>query len=403
MKTRLAVVVSHPIQHFAPWHREVAQRNNVDLKVLFCCDWGVTTYRDPDFGVDLAWDVPLLDGYDHQFLPIARRPEQLSFRSVDNPTVGAALDAFRPDVVKLFGYAYATTWRVAAWARRRRVPVLLYSDSNASVRHRLPKRAIKALVVGGFYRFVDGAMFVGDNNRRYHQRYGLPDERLFEGMLPVDVKRLLGSVPDVSEARTEVRRQLNIPQNSRVVVFSGKLIARKRAEDLIYACGALCRAGLLVDAILLGDGPDKALLQQLAADVAPGRVHFVGFVNQRAIGRYYAAADALAVPSSYDPHPLVVTEGSSFGLPVLASDKLGCIGDADTVRPSQNSLIHRCGDVVGLAANIRCLIENDELRRSLAGGARQIALGQDVSVAAERLEVAAERLRVLGKRRLVFD
>src|SRR5262245_17700063 len=131
MAVRLAIVVSHPIQHFAPWHREVAKLPEIDLRVFFCCDWGSETYFDPDFATEVKWDIPLLDGYEHEFLAIHQRPKNLSYSQVDNPDVGVALDRFYPDVVKVFGYGFKTNWRVENWARAKRRPLLLYSDSNA--------------------------------------------------------------------------------------------------------------------------------------------------------------------------------------------------------------------------------------------------------------------------------
>ena len=92
MKPRLAVVLSHPIPNFAAWHRAVAAAGEIELKVLFCCDWGIAEYVDPQFGRAVRWDVPLLEGYDFEMLPIRRRPEKLRFREVDNPGVGEALD-----------------------------------------------------------------------------------------------------------------------------------------------------------------------------------------------------------------------------------------------------------------------------------------------------------------------
>ena len=181
MALKLAVVTSHPIQHFAPWHREIARLGGVDLRVFFCCDWGVNEYLDPEFQIKIKWDIPLLEGYEHEFLPMPRRPERLSFWEVDNPTVGAALDRFAPDVVQVFGYARRTNWRTVGWAKRRSVPVLLYSDSNVKTDVSLWRRAAKRVVVRRFYDRVDGAFYCGDNNRDYHRRYGLPPERLFPG------------------------------------------------------------------------------------------------------------------------------------------------------------------------------------------------------------------------------
>src|SRR5438128_2569546 len=107
-RLRLAIVVSHPIQHFAPWYREIAKLPEIELKLFYCCDWGSENYRDPGFGVDIKWDIPLLEGYDFAFLPIRKRPQSMSFWALDNPSVGGALDDFDPDVVQVYGYASRT-------------------------------------------------------------------------------------------------------------------------------------------------------------------------------------------------------------------------------------------------------------------------------------------------------
>jgi hypothetical protein len=177
-KLKVAVIVSHPIQHFAPWHRAVAKAGEIDLRVFFCCRWGVDSYKDPQFGTEFKWDVPLLDGYEHEFLPIAKTPEKLSFMTINNP-VEAALDRFQPDVVKVFGYFYRTNWRAAWWARKNGVPVLLYSDSQANRKRGFARSLVKNVVVRGFYRLVDGAIYVGEQNREYHSRFGMPEARLF--------------------------------------------------------------------------------------------------------------------------------------------------------------------------------------------------------------------------------
>ncbi len=71
MSFRLAIVISHPIQYYAPIYRELAKLPGLELKVFFACDWGVQPSLDPGFGQTFAWDVPLLEGYAHEFLPIA--------------------------------------------------------------------------------------------------------------------------------------------------------------------------------------------------------------------------------------------------------------------------------------------------------------------------------------------
>ena len=65
---KLAVIASHPIQYQAPVWRSLAQLPGLDVHAYFGSDHSVRGYRDPGFGVEFKWDVPLLDGYPHLFL-----------------------------------------------------------------------------------------------------------------------------------------------------------------------------------------------------------------------------------------------------------------------------------------------------------------------------------------------
>ena len=399
MTLRLAVVVSHPIQHFAPWHREVARLPDVDLRVFFCCDWGLREYFDPQFQVNLKWDIPLLEGYDHEFLPIESRPKRLGFWEVDNPSVGTALARFRPHVVQVFGYARRTNWRVVSWARRNAASVLLYSDSNAKSEVVWWRRAAKSVIVRWFYGHVDGALYCGDNNRLYHMNYGLPSERLFPGGLPVDRARLLKSVPDRALMRSAVRERHGIPPDSFVVMSCGKYASHKRPIDLAQAVGTLGRKGAPVWALLVGEGPERERIEAYCQSTGTRNVTLTGFVNQQAIGEYYAASDALAVTSEIDAHPLTVTEASSFGLPILVSDRVGCIGTQDTARPDENAIVYPCGDSERLASAVD-LLRNDRNRYSrMSDASIAISETQDVTVLAKGLADVSRRLHEMGPRR----
>lgn len=399
MPPRLAIIVSHPIQYFAPWHRELARLPDVELRVFFCCDWGVKKYVDPGFKVEMAWDIPLLEGYPHEFLPLARPIQRLGFRELDNPGVGAALDRFQPDVVKIFGYAHRTNWRAACWARRNRRPVLLYSDSNAQVSPRWWKRPIKDFVIGKFYRtYVDGAFCIGENNRQYHARYGVPSERLFRGVLPVETRRLLKSVPDRAATRSELRRKLGVPDNAFLVMFCGKYQPYKRPLDPVIAAHTLAGRGLPVWCVLVGDGPERGNITAFCEREKASNVVLTGFINQSAIAPFYATSDVLAMPSSLDAYGLAVSEAAAFGLPVVISDRVGCIGANDSAQPGGNAIVYPCGDVRALAAAIERLCRDRDLYRRMAAKSSEIALSQDVTAAAQQLAAAVRQLRQLGRR-----
>ena len=65
---KLAVITSHPIQYHAPWFRHLARERQIDLKVFYLWDFGVTERIDDGFKQAVRWDVPLLTGYQHEFV-----------------------------------------------------------------------------------------------------------------------------------------------------------------------------------------------------------------------------------------------------------------------------------------------------------------------------------------------
>ncbi len=394
-RTRLAIMVSHPIQHFAPWHAEAAKLPGLDLRVFFYTKWGLTGATDPGFGVSLKWDVPLLQGYEHEFLPAEPAADFVDDPKLDNPTVGERLDAFDPHVVKVFGYSHKTTKRVAVWAKLRRKPLLLYSDSNLKAQP-FWKAVLKRPLVGAFYRKVDGALFVGDNNLAYHRFFGLPPDRLFAGCLPVDRQRLTNAVPDAARARREIRQKHGIPEDALVALFCGKFIDRKRPLDVLRAVAGVSKKPLW--ALLVGEGELRGQLEAHIRSHAVSNVTLTGFVNQTAIPSYYVAADVLVVSSSFDPHPLIVTEAAVFGLPVIASDAVGCIGEHDTARPGGNALVYPCGDVKALTQALQSMSSDAIAYQRYSAAAREIAAGQDTVAAAGQLERAVLRLVEMGKR-----
>lgn len=393
---RMAVVITHPIQHFAPLHREIAALGGVELKVFFCTDWGVQTSFDRDFGISYKWDIPLLDGYASEFLPGKENVRWLGFTGWDNPSIASALEGFQPDVVQVYGYSHRTMWRAVNWCHRRKVPVLLHSDSNASAQRSIPRRLAKSLIVGWFYRRLDGAFSVGDNNYAYHLRYGLSPDRLFPSALPIDVRRLVNSVGDVPLARREIRALHGIPEDAFVAVFSGKLSARKSPMHLLSAIRLCARRKVDVWALFVGEGSERPRMEEEIRGFGIRNAVLAGFVNQGSIGRYYAASDVLVIPSAYDPHPLVVPEAGCFGLPVIASDRIGCIGPSDTARIGANAFAFRYGDVEEIA---NCLIQlsNDiELYRAMSRSAREIASTQDILPTAIKEKEAATKLIAMG-------
>jgi glycosyltransferase involved in cell wall biosynthesis len=395
---RIAIVVSHPIQYYAPWYRALASTPGVVLKVFFCRNWGASTYYDRDFNTDVQWDIPLLDGYQFEFLETANEARAYTFFAVDNPGVSAALKRYRPDIALIHGYAHRTMWRTVRWCNRNRVAVLLISDSSGAAGRSLWKRAAKAIVVRYFYRRLDGVFSTGDNNRNYHRQFGIPEDRIFAGVLPVDCARLEDSTGDPAKARREIRKKHEIPEQAFTVVFSGKLIPLKCTLHLLEAVRRCAQAGLRVWCLLVGEGPERPRIEAFIRENEMHTVVMAGFVNQSLIGKYYAASDAVALMSSREAKGAPVPEAGIFGCPAILCDRVGCIGPTDSARPGENALVYPWSDIDALANCITRLCTDRPLYSSMSQAARRIAKLQDVAVAAKQLKHAALQLRKLGCR-----
>ena len=75
---RLAYLTTHPIQYQAPLLRRVAAEPHLEFKVFFASDISKGRFIDPGFKRAIAWDTPLLDGYDYEFLPALGTSDRLS-------------------------------------------------------------------------------------------------------------------------------------------------------------------------------------------------------------------------------------------------------------------------------------------------------------------------------------
>src|ERR1700722_7676796 len=115
---RLAYVVTHPIQYQAPLLKRIAAEPGIDLKVFFCSDISTRPFRDSEFNRQIHWDLPLLDGYEYEFLPALGATDQISFARPWNFGISERLDLGRFDALWVHGYARLFNWRAIGAAKQ---------------------------------------------------------------------------------------------------------------------------------------------------------------------------------------------------------------------------------------------------------------------------------------------
>jgi glycosyltransferase involved in cell wall biosynthesis len=389
---RLAILATHPIQYQAPLFRALATRDDVVLKVFFCWDFGIKETIDPGFGKSFAWDIPLLDGYDHELIPnLAKKPGTNHFLGLLNPLAPARIRNFRPDALVIHGYAHFTELEMIASSRLLDLPVLVRGDSN--LLHRRPAHIAlaKRLVLTPLFKALGGALSSGRLNTQYYAHYGIPAERIFPAPFTVDNAFFLAREAEARAEAKTLRANLGINDSDIVAVFAAKLLAHKGCADLIRAFGARPRKNAHL--VIVGDGPGKDEYVALANRLAPGRVHFLGFFNQQRMPTAYVLGDVFVLPSHYEPWGLAINEAMSLGLPIIASDQCGAVPDLVF---SDNGWVFPAQNVAALAGVLDAAFSDREgLARKAAASRKHIATW-DIPQTAEGFVRAARAVSSLA-------
>jgi glycosyltransferase involved in cell wall biosynthesis len=381
---KIAVFLSHPIQHFTPLWQELTGYPGVHLKVHYYSRAGVEATLDRDFGQSFKWDVDLTSDHDCNFLP-RRWPTKndldCSWKGL-NRGIESSLDS-DVDVAYVAGYAHLNNWGVAQMCRRRGIPLMVFSDSNAQylADSRGPKAWMKDLIVRWFFRSVSVFLSPGDFNREYLTHYGAPEERIKWCPFPIDTARFQSRVESGYD-KAAFRGRFGISPDAFVVAFSGKMVRHKRPQDLVEAVRLLDRKNVI--ALMIGSGELEGSLGE------DSFVRRLGFVNQQEMPAVLAMADALVLPSSREPYGLVVTEAQCLGLPVILSDRCGCYGPHAVFHDNESGYLYPCGDVPALARCIARMMDEPAKTRSMGERARILAEEQSVANIARNFISAAQ-------------
>jgi glycosyltransferase involved in cell wall biosynthesis len=262
------------------------------------------------------------------------------------PTLWRAIGA--ADVVHVHEHLYVGCILALAIARLRGKPVVLTQHTGTQglgnpVLNALYEAAAKMLgwlLLPGVTRSV----FISSNVQRFFQRQSDRRSRLiFNG---IDVRRFTAA-PDGRAA--ELRGQLGLPSDRRIVLFVGRL-TRKKGVRIVKALSGRLPEILW---ICIGSGPEDP------AAWAHGNVLAAGSMGQDRLAAFYRAADLLVLPSFSEGFPLVVQEALACGLGVLSTEEVAsaCPAAQELIRTQPTPLSD--ADVEGWEAAVRAALEDE--------------------------------------------
>lgn len=368
---KVAYLLSHPIQYQSPLLRILAQRRELELTVFYTSDFSLRRYRDQGFGVAVEWDVPLLGGYRHEFLPRLLDSSTISFLRPLNYGIFRRLRRGHFDVLWIHGYATLDSWVAMAAAKMLGIPVLLRTDSTL-IDH--PRGRLKLILKQLFFKvlrhFIYGFLSVGQRNTEYWRHHFGPDVPVFPIPYAVDNAFFQEQSRAASATREELRRELQLEPDRPVILFASKLLARKRCIDLVDAYLQLIerqtsRADHASQPYLLivGDGEERPRIEARIQNAKAEGIRMLGFRNQSELPRYYDLCDLFVLPSIHEPWGLVVNEVMNAGRPIIVSDQVGC--QPDLVVEGENGVVFPAQNVAALADALDRLLSDPAVCRKM--------------------------------------
>lgn len=356
---RLACLVSHPIQYLAPLYRYLSVLPQLDLKVYFLADFSASVHHDPGFGVSFEWDVPLLDGYQHEFIPaLTRDNSSSSFWRPLNYGISERLRRGRYDALMVHGYAHNAMLRAIASAKAFGMKVLVRGESHLLGRNlRGPMAALRYGVLRKLFRTVDGFLAIGTLNCEFYRYHGAPEGKIF--MMPYAVNNdfFRERAREARRSRELLRASLRLEKGRPIVLFASKFQKRKHPDHLLDAYMRLSPDGRREPQpylLFVGDGELRQVLEQRAAQLGWSSIKFLGFKNQSQLPRYYDLCDVFVLPSDCEPWGLVINEVMNAGKPVITTDQVGAA--ADLVHDGVNGFIVAVGDTEALSRRLHALV-----------------------------------------------
>lgn len=266
--------------------------------------------------------------------------------------IGGALTRARPDCVVSWEFGPATL-RAFAWARRRRVPLLVFSELTPWTDPALSplQRRLHATLA----QRVDGFVAASSQGVERLRALGVPAERVEVALQSADLE-------GIAAARGASAAAAGGPVR---ILAVGRLVPDKALDVLIAAFEEAGFEEAEAELELRGAGPLEHELRALAARLGvPAR--FPGPVAPAALGDVYAQADVLALVSRYEPFGVTLREGAAAGLPLLASRRAGATGDIAI--DGENALVVDPDDLAAVTGALRRLVREPELRERLARG-----------------------------------
>jgi glycosyltransferase involved in cell wall biosynthesis len=287
----------------------------------------------------------------------------------------------RYDVLWVFGY-YHPSLQLAMLTQIATRRALLFREEQTLLEPRpVWKTAIKQTWLRLLLTQARG-LYIGQQNRRWLKKLGVPDSRLFHVPYCADNDHLRDEANRLRPDREAIRRRLGVPSTNTPVFLMVCRLIEKKQPGFVLEAFRRARAQTNCALLIVGSGDLRNELErQVARDSIPD-VTFTGFMNRSEISAPFTAADAFVLGSSHDETwGIVINEAMNFGLPVVVTDKVGCA--PDLVQEGHNGFVVSSTDPAQLSSRMVVLAESSSLRKAMGDASLDLVNRWRHEIAAE--------------------
>lgn len=297
---------------------------------------------DPGFNKVIKWDIPLLEGYDFEFMKnISKDPGSHHYSGIINPDIINKIENWGAGSILIYGWNFNAHLKCINYFYKK-IPVFFRGDStDLTQRNSFIKKTIRRIFLTYVYQKIDRILYVGTQNKLYFLDKNCKEKNLVYAPHAIEINRFLRK-PEFT-----LRSKFNISENDIVFLYAGKFEEVKNIQLLILAFSNFKNNNFQL--LIIGNGPLELELKLFVSklpDSVKCNIHFDNFYNQSNMVEVYKSADVFVLPSKSETWGLSVNEAMACGKAIIVSDKCGCY--RDLVRINENGYVFNSNNLNSL-------------------------------------------------------
>lgn len=362
MGRKVFIFDSHPVQYKAPVYQAIEKMSPGIFEVVYASDLSVRGQLDKEFGVQVAWDTPLLSGYSYRVLNTENLSPRFTASKYGASGVWDLIRREQPSAVMLTQATYNFDRMAYLAALAHNIPILIRQetqDETYAEQRGWLKSIVRSLIYKSYYAPAAHAFAFGELNKNHLMAHGISEKNISFARFSVANPLADWSDAQKQKVRALRRGELGVSDDQKVIGFFGKFIPKKNPDLVLKSIEYIrpdLRASLCI--LFVGAGELESDLRELASTVERKygvRSIFTGFINQSKLHEYYLSSDVMTLPSRHlgETWGLVVNEALQAGCSVAITDGVGCyveFGDLPRVKVTKSE------DAMALAGSFNALL-----------------------------------------------